>query len=370
MADEDGTVDLRDDAPVQGDWDEASGEAFIATARGNLGPTFDLTVRVTVQDLAGDVVVSGDQARASIDEGIVIEDVDQGVVKGTMTLPPGDGPFPAVLCFGGSEGGRSGGEWSAYYLATLGYAALGVAYFGEPGLPANLVDVPLENLEAGLAHLAADPRIDPDRIAVMGGSRGGELALLLGAHFPQVRAVVADVPSGYVIGGLVPGTAAWTYQGMPFVEFPFPDDAMLTVFYDDDGLAHYAGTPAYLEVLDTADPAALEAATIDIENVNGPVLIRAGEDDQLWPSCVLGEAAWDRLVETDHVSAYDDVYACYPAAGHFLSTPGWPTVGHDALWRPDWNAYMEMGGTVLGNAHADRAGDTALRGFLEAALAP
>ncbi|MFI4880909.1 MAG: acyl-CoA thioesterase/BAAT N-terminal domain-containing protein, partial [Steroidobacterales bacterium] len=47
---------------------------------------------------------------------------------------------PAVLIFGGSEGGLSGTPTAAQ-LASLGYPALAVAYFAEPGLPASLLNV-------------------------------------------------------------------------------------------------------------------------------------------------------------------------------------------------------------------------------------
>src|SRR5207248_5686365 len=61
-------------------------------------------------------------------------------------------------------------------------------------------------------------RLDGDRIAVAGTSRGGELVLLLGAMFPAVKAVIAYVPSGIVHGGIgrsgVRGASpAWTFRG-------------------------------------------------------------------------------------------------------------------------------------------------------------
>ena len=61
-------------------------------------------------------------------------------------------------------------------------------------------------------------------IAVMGGSRGGEVALLLGSMFPDVKAVVAYSPSHVVWGGWPisdedrkkqTNRPAWTYKGKP-----------------------------------------------------------------------------------------------------------------------------------------------------------
>src|ERR1022692_1064304 len=50
---------------------------------------------------------------------------------------------PAVLIFGGSEGGLAVADLAGL-LASHGYPALALAYFGAPGLPANLVRIPLE----------------------------------------------------------------------------------------------------------------------------------------------------------------------------------------------------------------------------------
>jgi len=52
---------------------------------------------------------------------------------------------------------------------------------------------------------------------VLGGSRGGELALLLGAAFPAAFRVVANAPSNVVWPGLSDDseTPAWTLNGKP-----------------------------------------------------------------------------------------------------------------------------------------------------------
>ena len=199
----------------------------------------DLTVTVRAlaaddTELARDVVV-----RRYVDDGLFLEDVVDGTIVGTLALPDparfGPGPYPAVLCFGGSEGGAGSGVFRAMYLASLGVAAFGVAYFGEDGVPDELSEVPLEILEADLAFLAAHPDIDAARIGVMGGSRGGELALLLGAHFPVVKAVVAQAPSGLVWGSVLSGAvSAWTLDGEP-VPFVPSSGAFAEVVVDDDG---------------------------------------------------------------------------------------------------------------------------------------
>src|SRR5205814_8908524 len=50
----------------------------------------------------------------------------EGIV-GTLFLPPGDGPHPAVIVLGGGGGGID--EYRGAILASHGYAALNLGYF-------------------------------------------------------------------------------------------------------------------------------------------------------------------------------------------------------------------------------------------------
>jgi dienelactone hydrolase len=160
---------------------------------------------------------------------------------------------PGVLIFGGSEGGLSG-TTEAAQLASLGYPALAVAYFAEPGLPANLLDVPLEYFVGALTWLSQEPGVDPAHLIVYGVSRGSEAALLLGADFPNiVHGVVALVPSAWVNCSFPNcNGAAWTVKGRPI---PF------------DG------------------PASGEEALIPVTKIQGPIFIDCGDDDAVWTSC-------------------------------------------------------------------------------------
>jgi dienelactone hydrolase len=90
-----------------------------------------------------------------------------------------------VLVVGGSEGGLLPGK--AAWLASRGYAALALAYFRYDDLPPLLEGIPLEYFGSALGWMMQRPEILADRIAVVGTSRGGELALQLGSMFPQIK---------------------------------------------------------------------------------------------------------------------------------------------------------------------------------------
>ncbi len=104
-------------------------------------------------------------------------------------------------------------------LASRGYAAFNLAYFAEPGLPRGLVNIPLEYFENAIRWMRAQPWLRDGFLAAWGPSRGGELALLLGATFPDINAVSAWVPSGVMfwpIGLAEQGDtrppASWTWR--------------------------------------------------------------------------------------------------------------------------------------------------------------
>ncbi|MDQ3039641.1 MAG: hypothetical protein M3Q51_09075, partial [Pseudomonadota bacterium] len=107
-------------------------------------------------------------------------------------------PRPLLVGFGGGEAGNAwtGDRWKPQRERFLdqGYAMLAVGYFGAPNSPEQLDRISLDGIHDAILKAAKDPRVDGRCIGVIGGSRGGELALLLASHYPDIHAVVAIVP--------------------------------------------------------------------------------------------------------------------------------------------------------------------------------
>jgi dienelactone hydrolase len=216
---------------------------------------------------------------------------DEGLV-GSLLLPEGEGPFPALVILGSSYSDLR--TPLAGMLASHGYATLALAYFGVDPLPAELVEIPLEYFARAIAWLHRQEAIEPDRLGLVGVGRGGELALLLGTAFPVIRVVVSYVGSGYMHCGYgFPGMydrAAWTLRGNPL--------------------------PYY----EQGDP---DAAMIPVEHIKGAVLLISGQDDQTWESSTLSDAARVRLEQHNHSSPYEHI--SYGGAGHLIRFPYQPT---------------------------------------------
>jgi len=115
---------------------------------------------------------------------------DEGLV-GTFFKPVGAGPFPGIILVSGSGGGELLSPWARLLASRYGYATFSLAYTNAENLPRHLVNIPLEYFENAIHWMQSKNEVRADRIAIIGHSRGGELALLLGATFPQIKAIVA-----------------------------------------------------------------------------------------------------------------------------------------------------------------------------------
>jgi acetyl esterase/lipase len=123
-----------------------------------------------------------------------------------IAIPPGDGPFPCVICFhGGAWQGGSRKDISGTYrdkngklmpswievIAAKGFVAASVSYRLAPK---NKFPAMIEDARAAVRFLRANAKtykINPDKFAALGFSAGGHLALLLG---------LCDKSAGFDVG--------------------------------------------------------------------------------------------------------------------------------------------------------------------------
>jgi dienelactone hydrolase len=308
-----------------------------------------LIIQVSVE-LEGAVVAATTVERQLLGTGCRAIPVKEDGLSGTLFQPAGDGPFPTVLVLGGSSGGQVFSGQCAALLAGHGYASLALGFFGAEGLPQDLIGIPLEYFARAMRWLQARPFARAGGTAVVGRSRGGELALLLAATLPEVRAVVAYCPSNVVWGGLRNrqgvDAPAWTHgdRAVPYLAPRLTPSLQAQVF---------GKRPVSLRPLFDApvDPAAESAATIPVERARGPVLLISGDDDAMWSAGRMSDAVIERLKA--HRYAHPFAHLRFAGAGHLWRAPGMPTSVIDS-------PMFALGGTPEGQARGNRQAWTAL----------
>jgi len=359
-ADGDGAVEPDRMAPTAGTYTGVAGQGLLWSMRpaDESRRVFFTRRRPTPQvidvraELAGETVAEARLVRTFTAPGAPSRPVHDGVV-GTFFPAPGGDPAPAVLLLAGSDGGQL--DHAAGLLAAHGYAVLSLGYFNVEDRPAQLHHLDLEYFDTALEWLLAQPEVVPGRAAVVGLSRGGELALQLGAVLPRVGAVVAGAPSSVRQAGLTNDFSdftqpAWLWRGEPL---PFVPGKMTFRTGIDFFRAWVFRRPLRQRGMferglrhDRAP-----AAAIEVERLDGPLLLISGGDDQLWPSDVYAARIMDRLREHDHPREHR--HLTYPEAGHFVCFPyGVPSLPPMIAMNPYGNLTIDFGGSVAGNAAA------------------
>ncbi len=356
VADGSGKVDPARQKPIRGsyDWVDPMGLFWTMAPK---DPGNQAMNRVSFRELPEHIVFTARQndkpdisqtiQRSWLNAGVTRIEVDEEGLHGVLFMPPGKGPFPGIMIVTGSGGGAN--ERSAALWANHGYAAFALAYFAYEGCPDYLVEIPLEYFEKGFQWLAKNPRIDGNRLAVSGGSRGGELSLVLGATFPMIKAVIAYVPSSVVwagFGGEKAGLkASWTYQGKDLTFIKEGEEIDLKAIYGDNPIPL---TPGFLESMELVDE--VEASTIPVEKIQGAILLISGEDDQMWPSTLFSNRVMDRLAKFSFPHPYE--HLSYPQAGHGISMPFIP-LSPPAIIHPVDQGLFAIGGKPEQQAHAN-----------------
>lgn len=350
IADAQGTVDASKQAPVKGSYNTVSAMGLVWSMKpaergvvSYVGP-HDLGT----QTIQFRLMRKGQQAASTqLEQRRIADDVRQikleGQLHGILFLPKASGRIPGALVLGGSEGGLQ--TQKAAWLASHGYAALALAYFRYEDLPANLEGIPLEYFGRALAWMMQRPEILPDRIAVVGTSRGGELALQLGSMFPQIAAVVAYVPANLRYPSCCGSTGlpyAWSWKGEPLAYVPMQDLRRGEGFKD------------------------MEAA-IAVEHTHGPILLIAGQDDGVWDSPAMTDALVFRLKQAHFAHAAERLN--YPHAGHRAGRPEIVPTWHGAMRHPVSGRTEELGGKPEGDAESSIDAIEKVLAFLRTSLA-
>lgn len=153
-----------------------------------------------------DTVAEGREAEQQATRDVTVP-TDAGPLEGTLYVPPGPGPHPAVVMVQGA-GERQRGDWPyvpiAVHLAFRGYAALVYDKRGLGGSAGEYDEAEdlytlSRDAVAALAAARSQPEIDPARVGYWGRSQG--------AWIVAAAADAAEDPAFVVleVGGAVTG---------------------------------------------------------------------------------------------------------------------------------------------------------------------
>ena len=346
VADAQGVVDASKQAPLKGSYRTASAMGLIWSMRPEAKDVhiYEPPHALAPQTIRFHLLQDGKEtASAQLEQMILHEGVQQihvdGELRGVLFLPAGEGKHPGVLVVGGSEGGTP--TRRAAWLAGHGFAAFALCYFRCEGRPQELRDIALEYFGEALSWMRQRPEIADEPLAVMGVSRGGELALQLGSMYPGIKAVVAYVPANvrYPSCCQMPLGASWTWKGQAL---------------------------AWASPRDKGDAAETMRAGIQVEHTQGPVLVIGGEDDGVWPSAKMVEAVSARLHENHF--AHEVVVLKYAHAGHRAGMPEIIPAWHNGVPHPGAFRDTDYGGTPEGNAESTLDAIPRVLEFLEKSL--
>jgi dienelactone hydrolase len=215
-----------------------------------------------------------------------------------LRVPPGDGPHPVVLLASGNGGGgmpwvRQAVAERGYIMDRLleaGYACAWLRYRTEVELGYDLGGPlirggrqgrelfnrsPLEYEDeiAVVEFLKTRPEIDPDRVALIGMSHGGEMVLKLTSDYDGVAVAVASEPASHEFLSLTPDNTA-------FVE---PDTGMRNI--EEMQMAEVEKVRARID---------MAKARERISTIETPILVMGREEDHLQG---IFRTTYDLLVE-------------------------------------------------------------------------
>lgn len=354
-ADERGRVDTTTDAPTSGYAGvDPFGPFWTAQPTDDAAPTGaspnDVVIRADVDEDGLDDL--GTTATLPFGGGVVVEDALGEAFPGAFLVRPaktGDRRPPVVVILGGSGGGDGAARFMAPRIASLGYAALGLPYyspawFGQkaqfPELPRDFVELPIDYIEDAVATLRRRDDIDPDRIALHGTSKGGEMALLAASLIPNDSvgggycAVAAIVPSDVVWEGWGAssddenGSPGFSWRGVPLPFVPYKDiqrsftsrgtdDAVPLRVPHDEGRAE--------------NPDRVLAALIDLQAIDEPVYALGGDADTTWDSGGMTRKIAERRGDLPTVAlSYEDADHGLSGTAFRPASPGTAAARKDA----------------------------------------
>lgn len=281
--------------------------------------------------------------------GVQRTEIRKNGIVGTLFLPSGPGPFPAMLDLWGMGGGLM--EYRSALFATKGYASLSLAYFGHKDLPGpqNQLNVGNSYFKAAFQLLQDHDMVCADRVGIIGLSFGVFVSLRIatqtGAKPSCLICINGPVGSSFRVpdddglsGSFNNTTSLWTY--------------------DDQGHVSFKAVSALASML--------PENKVKVEDIECPLLYIEGKDDQNASS----KENVDMIEKTLKAAGKSHLFTrlSYPGAGHLIEPPYAPNA-RISLWRVKPNKlFVQWGGHPALHAAAQEDSWKKMLAFMESHL--
>ncbi|XP_014665913.1 PREDICTED: acyl-coenzyme A amino acid N-acyltransferase 1-like [Priapulus caudatus] len=263
--------------------------------------TFDLRVYDGLHHIADTHHVASLLANTTLErwykaDGVVVQEVEHGNIRGRLFLPQGPGPFPGIIDMFGSVGGIV--TFRSALLASRGFAALALPYMGYKGLPTDFA-IPLEYFQEAVDWFSSHPQVLPYGVGAMGVSLGGEIALCMASYMEnkhKVKAVVS-INGNTVHGAFIRNKGEYFLntktEGYKVVEY-------------DEGIS-----------LTDVNSEVPQDSLIQVENADAPIMFVTSGDDR----CVSEKEAHASADRMSQHGKHNYEVCLYPGAGHLVEPP-------------------------------------------------
>jgi len=289
VSDENGCVNLSEQAPINGNYMNADSMGLITSMKLVSGKINAVGENITTDSsFFIDITAECGEEKAAVKIERLFMSPD---VKKEEISKPFVGAFyysenpsnKTVLLLGGSGGKLCANLPPASLLASHGFNVLTVAYFSEPGLPKELVGIPLEYFENVFDWLADNPYTKDKDLYLFCVSKGGELGLILASMYDRIKKIAAFAPHAYCFQGISfkKKSSSWTHRNRPL---PFIHIKYSTFFAYIFGCIIKNKPFGYTHIYKTAlkDARNKEASRIKVENINADLLLFSTKQNNMW----------------------------------------------------------------------------------------
>ncbi|UCZ54152.1 acyl-CoA thioesterase/BAAT N-terminal domain-containing protein [Bacillus shivajii] len=349
FADEDGRLHLNNEEGIKNNplvrlmWE-------LEPKEGNRSPflphdmTSPMEFQVEVQTEESKKHISKTVQRLFKEDEVLTKQVKNHNVNGTLYYIDHEKDMPLIIVLGTTN--ELSSKYIAALLASQGYAALSLSY----SLGVKKQAVPVESIQYAIDAVKNLAPVNINQVVLFGHSKWAELALLTASKNKSINGVIAYSPPSHVFHGKK-NDIHWTEnrEPLPAVTDISWYQSILVFLKNKVRNEKVSQFSNYEQKLSQYKNKQMGDADLEVENIEGPVLLVSGGRDTHWPS----EKMCEQLVERFEENKFHDGirHLTYSMSGHTFNLPYLPSV----LFSPEKHGGSKEDNAVCG---ADAWGET------------